>query len=135
MWNEPAANTDGSAPAETPEQPEPAYESKQDEPSRLDPAADPRTLEAPAPAADEEDLVASLPADFAAFSLTQTHPRSGDAKAEPFEQQRQQGSRVRRGDETGRESTHAGTRRASASTAISAPTARAAASSHTTSPN
>ena len=97
MWNEPAANTDGSAPAETPEQPEPAYESKQDEPSGLDPrAADPRTLEAPAPAADEEDLVASLPADFAAFSLTQTHPRSGDAKAEPFEQQRQQGSRVRR---------------------------------------
>ncbi|CAH0374076.1 unnamed protein product [Pelagomonas calceolata] len=76
MWNEPAANTDGSAPAETPEQPEPAYESKQDEPSGLDPrAADPRTLEAPAPAADEEDLVASLPADFAAFSLTQTHPR------------------------------------------------------------
>ena len=96
MWNEPAANPDGSAPAETPEQPEPAYESKQDEPSRLDPAADPRTLRAPAPAADEEDLVASLPADFAAFSLTQTHPRSGDAKAEPFEQQRQQGSRVRR---------------------------------------
>ena len=96
MWNEPAANPDGSAPAETPEQPEPAYESKQDEPSRLDPAADPRRLEAPAPAADEEDLVASLPADFAAFSLTQTHPRSGDAKAEPFEQQRQQGSRVRR---------------------------------------
>ena len=95
MWNEPAANTDGSAPAETPEQPEPAYESKQDEPSRPG-AADPRTLEAPAPAADEEDPLASLPADFAAFSLTQTHPRSGDAKAEPFEQQRQQGSRVRR---------------------------------------
>ena len=95
MWNEPAANTDGSAPAETPEQPEPAYESKQDEPSGLDPrAADPRRLEA----ADEEDAdpLASLPADFAAFSLTQTHPRSGDAKAEPFEQQRQQGSRVRR---------------------------------------
>ena len=59
MWNEPAANTDGSAPAETPEQPEPAYESKQDEPSGLDPrAADPRTPEAPAPAADE---VTSLP--------------------------------------------------------------------------
>ena len=97
MWDAPAANTDGSAPAETPEQPEPAYESKQDEPSGLDPpAADPRTPEAPAPAADEEDPLASLPADFAAFSLTQTHPRSGDAKAEPFEQQRQQGSRVRR---------------------------------------
>ena len=83
MWNEPAASTDGSAPAETPEQPEPAYESKQDEPSGLDPrAADPRTPEAPAPAADEEDAdpLASLPADFAAFSLTQTHPRSGDAK-------------------------------------------------------
>ena len=97
MWNEPAASTDGSAPAETPEQPEPAYESKQDDPSRLDPrAVDPRTLKAPAPAADEEDPLASLPADFAAFSLTQTHPRSGDAKAEPFEQQRQQGSRVRR---------------------------------------
>ncbi|CAH0374077.1 unnamed protein product [Pelagomonas calceolata] len=96
MWNEPAANTDGSAPAETPEPPEPAYESKQDEPSGLDPrAADPRTPEAPAPAADEEDLVASLPADFAAFSLTQTHPRSGDAKAEPFEQQRQQGYKTR----------------------------------------
>ena len=95
MWNEPAANTDGSAPAETPEQPEPAYESKQDEPSGLDPrAADPRTPEAPAPAADEEDLVASLPADFAAFSLTQTHPRSGDAKAEPFEQQRQYKTRL-----------------------------------------
>ena len=94
MWNEPAANTDGSAPAETPEPPEPAYESKQDEPSRLDPAADPRRLGA----ADDEDAdpLASLPADFAAFSLTQTHPRSGDAKAEPFEQQRQQGSRVRR---------------------------------------
>ena len=136
MWNEPAANTDGSAPAETPEPPEPAYESKQDEPSRLDPpGADPRRLEAPAPAADEEDLVASLPADFAAFSLTQTHPRSGDAKAEPLEQQRQQGSRVRRVDVTEHESTHPGTRRASASTAISAPTARAAASSHTTSPN
>ena len=136
MWNEPAANTDGSAPAETPEQPEPAYESKQDEPSGLDPrAADPRRLEAPAPATDEEDPLASLPADFAAFSLTQTHPRSGDAKAEPFEQQRQQGSRVRRGDETECESTHAGTRRASASTATSAPTARAAASSRTTSPN
>ena len=136
MWNDPAANTDGSATAETPEQPEPAYESKQDEPSGLDPrAADPRRLEAPAPATDEEDPLASLPADFAAFSLTQTHPRSGDAKAEPFEQQRQRGSRVRRVDETERESTHAGTRRASASTAISAPTARAAASSHTTSPN
>ena len=136
MWNERAANPVGSAPAETPEQPEPAYESKQDEPSGLDPrAADPRRLEAPAPATDEEDPLASLPADFAAFSLTQTHPRSGDAKAEPFEQQRQQGSRVRRVDETERESTHAGTRRASASTAISAPTARAAASSHTTSPN
>ena len=136
MWDEPAANTDGSAPAETPEQPEPAYESKQDEPSRLDPpGADPRRLEAPAPATDEEDPLASLPADFAAFSLTQTHPRSGDAKAEPFEQQRQQGSRVRRVDETECESTHAGTRRASASTATSAPTARAAASSRTTSPN
>ena len=92
MWNDPAANTDGSAPAETPEQPEPAYESKQDEPSGLDPrAADPRRLEAPAPATDEEDPLASLPADFAAFSLTQTPPRSGDAKAEPFEQRRQQG--------------------------------------------
>ena len=134
MWNEPAASTDGSAPAETPEQPEPAYESKQDEPSGLDPrAADPRRLEA----ADEEDAdpLASLPADFAAFSLTQTHPRSGDAKAEPFEQQRQQGSCVRRVDVTERESTHAGTRRASASTAISAPTARAAASSRMTSRN
>ena len=96
MWNEPAANPDGSAPAETPEQPEPAYESKQDDPSRLDPAADPRTLEAPP--ADEEDPLASLPADFAAFSLTQTHPKSGDARAEPFEQQRQHRSRVRRGD-------------------------------------
>ena len=132
MWNDPAANTDGSAPAETPEQPEPAYESKQDEPSRPDPpAADPRRLEA----ADEEDAdpLASLPADFAAFSLTQTHPRSGDAKAEPFEQQRQSGSRVRQGDETECESTHPGTRRASASTATRAPTARAAASSRTTS--
>ena len=89
----------------------------------------------PAPATDEEDPLASLPADFAAFSLTQTHPRSGDAKAEPFEQQRQQGSRVRRVDVTERESTHAGTRRASASTAISAPTARAAASSRMTSRN
>ena len=55
MWNEPAASTDGSAPAETPEQPEPAYESKQDEPSAGPRAADPRTPEAPAPAADEED--------------------------------------------------------------------------------
>ena len=136
MWNDPAANTDGSAPAETPEQPEPAYESKQDEPSGLDPrAADPRRLEAPAAAADEEDAdpLASLPADFAAFSLTQTHPRSGDAKAEPFEQQRQSGSRVRQGDEIECESTHPGTRRASASTATRAPTARAAASSRTTS--
>ena len=96
MWDAPAANTDGSAPAGTPEQPEPAQESKSEAP-RPDPrAADPRRLEAPAPAADEEDPLASLPADFAAFSLTQTHPRSGDAKAEPFEQQRQQGSRVRR---------------------------------------
>ena len=97
MWNEPAASTDGSAPAETPEQPEPAYESKQDEPSGLDPrAADPRRLGAPAAAADEEDAdpLASLPADFAAFSLTQTHPRSGDAKAEPFEQQRQYKTRM-----------------------------------------
>ena len=94
MWNERAANPVGSAPAETPEQPEPAYESKQDEPSRLDPATDPRTLEAPA--TDEEDPLASLPADFAAFSLTQTHPKSSDAKVEPFEQQRQRGPRVRR---------------------------------------
>ena len=87
MWDAPAANTDGSAPAGTPEQPEPAQESKSEAP-RPDPrAADPRRLEA----ADEEDAdpLASLPADFAAFSLTQTHPRSGDAKAEPFEQQRQ----------------------------------------------
>ena len=89
MWNEPAANTDGSAPAETPEPTEPAQESKSDAP-RPDPrGADPRTLEAPAPAADEEDPLASLPNDFAAFSLTQTHPKSGDARAEPFEQQRQ----------------------------------------------
>ena len=94
MWNERAANPVGSAPAETPEQPEPAYESKQGEPSRLDPATDPRTLEAPA--TDEEDPLASLPADFAAFSLTQTHPKSSDAKVEPFEQQRQRGPRVRR---------------------------------------
>ena len=67
----------GPAPALPSEQPEPAYESKQDEPSGIR-AADPRTLEA----ADEEDAdpLASLPADFAAFSLTQTHP-SGDAKA------------------------------------------------------
>ena len=59
-------------------------------------AADPRRLEAPAAAADEEDAdpLASLPADFAAFSLTQTHPRSGDAKAEPFEQQRQYKTRM-----------------------------------------
>ena len=87
MWNEPAANPDGSAPAETPEQPEPAQESKSDAP-RPDPrGADPRTFNA----ADEEDAdpLASLPADFAAFSLTQTHPKSGDARAEPFEQQRQ----------------------------------------------
>ena len=51
-------------------------QSKQDEPSGLDQrAADPRRLEAPAAAADEEDAdpLASLPADFAAFSLTQTH--------------------------------------------------------------
>ena len=99
MWDASAATTDGSAPAGTPEQPEPAQESKSEAP-RPDPrAADPRRLEA----ADEEDAdpLASLPADFAAFSLTQTHPRSGDAKAEPFEQQRQQGSRVRRGDEPG----------------------------------
>ena len=133
MWDAAAATTDGSAPAGTPEQPEPAQESKSEAP-RPDPrAAAPRRLEA----ADEEDAdpLASLPADFAAFSLTQTHPRSGDAKAEPFAQQRQQGSRVRRVDEPECESTHAGTRRASASTAISAPTARAAASSHTTSPN
>ena len=95
----------------------------------------PATAARPAPATDEEDPLASLPADFAAFLLTQTHPRSGDAKAEPFEQQRQSGSRVRQGDEIECESTHPGTRRASASTAISAPTARAAASSHTTSPN
>ena len=89
MWNEPAANTDGSAPAETPEQTEPAQESKAEAP-RPDPrGADPRTLEAPAPAADEEDPLASLPNDFAAFSLTQTHPKSSDARAEPFEQQRQ----------------------------------------------
>ena len=91
MWDAPAANTDGSAPAGTPEQPEPAQESKSEAP-RPDPrAADPRRLEAPAPAADEEDAdpLASLPADFAAFSLTQTHPKSGDARAEPFEQQRQ----------------------------------------------
>ena len=94
MWDAPAANTDGSAPAGTPEQPEPAQETKSEAP-RPDPrAADPRTPEAPAPAADEEDLVASLPADFAAFSLTQTHPRSGDAKAEPFEQQRQYKTRL-----------------------------------------
>ena len=94
MWDAPAANTDGSAPAGTPEQPEPAQESKSEAP-RPDPrAADPRRLEAPAPAADEEDPLASLPADFAAFSLTQTHPRSGDAKAEPFEQQRQYKTRL-----------------------------------------
>ena len=96
MWDAPAANTDGSAPAGTPEQPEPAQESKSEAP-RPDPrAADPRRLEAPAAAADEEDAdpLASLPADFAAFSLTQTHPRSGDAKAEPFEQQRQYKTRL-----------------------------------------
>ena len=87
MWNDPAASTDGSAPAEPPEQPEPAQESKSEAP-RPDPrGADPRRLEAPA--TDEEDPLASLPADFAAFSLTQTHPKSGDARAEPFEQQRQ----------------------------------------------
>lgn len=40
------------------------------------------------PQADEEDPLASLPADFAAFSLTQSRP-TGDGKAEPFEQQRQ----------------------------------------------
>ena len=83
----------GPAPALPSEQPEPAYESKQDEPSGPDPrAADTRRLEA----ADEEDAdpLASLPADFAAFSLTQTHPRSGDAKAEPFEQQRQYKTRM-----------------------------------------
>ena len=136
MWNEPAANTDGSAPAETPEQPEPAYESKQDEPSGLDPrAADPRTPEAPAPAADEEDLVASLPADFAAFSLTQTHPKSSDARAEPFEQQRQRGSRVRRIHKIECEPTPAGTRRACVFMETRAPTARAAASSPTTRPS
>ena len=94
MWDAPAANTDGSAPAGTPEQPEPAQESKSEAP-RPDPrAADPRTPEAPAPAADEEDPLASLPADFAAFSLTQTHPKSGDAKVKPFEQQRQHDARV-----------------------------------------
>ena len=87
MWNDPAANTDGSARAEPPEPTEPAQESKSDAP-RPDPrGADPRRLEAPA--TDEEDPLASLPADFAAFSLTQTHPKSGDARAEPFEQQRQ----------------------------------------------
>ena len=87
MWNDPAATTDGSAPAETPEPTEPVQESKSDAP-RPDPrGADPRRLEAPA--TDEEDPLASLPADFAAFSLTQTHPKSGDARAEPFEQQRQ----------------------------------------------
>ena len=86
MWDEPAANTDGSAPAGTPEQTEPAHESKSDAP-RPDPrGADPRRLETPL---DEEDPLASLPADFAAFSLTQTHPKSSDAKVEPFEQQRQ----------------------------------------------
>ena len=93
MWNEPAANTDGSAPAETPEQTEPAQESKAEAP-RPDPrGADPRRLAAPAN--DEEDPLASLPNDFAAFPLTQTHPKSSDARAEPFEQQRQRASRVR----------------------------------------
>ena len=86
MWNDPAANTDGSAPAEPPEQLEPAQESKSEAP-RPDPrGADPRRLETPL---DEEDPLASLPNDFAAFSLTQTHPKSSDARAEPFEQQRQ----------------------------------------------
>ena len=86
MWDASAATTDGSAPAGTPEQPEPAQESKSEAP-RPDPrAADPRRLETPL---DEEDPLASLPNDFAAFSLTQTHPKSGDAKVEPFEQQRQ----------------------------------------------
>ena len=87
MWNEPAANTDGSAPAGTPEPTEPAHESKAEAP-RPDPrGADPLTNVT----ADEEDAdpLASLPNDFAAFSLTQTHPKSGDARAEPFEQQRQ----------------------------------------------
>ena len=54
----------------------------------------PATAARPAPATDEEDPLASLPADFAAFLLTQTHPRSGDAKAEPFEQQRQYKTRL-----------------------------------------
>jgi len=54
----------------------------------------PATAARPAPATDEEDPLASLPADFAAFLLTQTHPRSGDAKAEPFEQQRQYKTRI-----------------------------------------
>ena len=85
MWNDPAATTDGSARAEPPEPTEPVQESKSDAP-RPDPrGADPRTFNA----ADEEDPLASLPNDFAAFSLTQTHPKSGDARAEPFEQQRQ----------------------------------------------
>ena len=87
MWDDPAANTDGSARAEPPEPTEPVQESKSDAP-RPDPrGADPRRLELN----DEEDAdpLASLPNDFAAFSLTQTHPKSGDARAEPFEQQRQ----------------------------------------------
>ena len=93
MWDDPAANTDGFAPAETPEPTEPVQESKSDAP-RPDPrGADPRRLAAPAN--DEEDPLASLPNDFAAFSLTQTHPKSSDARAEPFEQQRQRASRVR----------------------------------------
>ncbi len=133
MWNDPAASTDGSAPAEPPEPTEPVQESKSDAP-RPDPrGADPRRLEAPA--TDEEDPLASLPNDFAAFSLTQTHPKSSDARAEPFEQQRQRGSRVRRIHKIECEPTPAGTRRACAFTATRAPTARAAASSRTTSPN
>ena len=133
MWNDPAATTDGSAPAEPPEPTEPVQESKSDAP-RPDPrGADPRRLEAPA--TDEEDPLASLPNDFAAFSLTQTHPRSGDAKAEPFEQQRQRGPRVYQGDEILWEPRPAGTRRACVFMETRAPTARAAASSRTTRPS
>lgn len=61
------------------------------------PHTDPPTSDdddAPPPQADEEDPLASLPAGFAAFSLTQTHPKTGDAKAEPFEQQRQYKTRM-----------------------------------------
>lgn len=75
MWKAP---DDGGGPAPDPA-PAPAPVTTSETSAPRPKPSDPR---------EEEDPLASLPADFAAFSLTQSRP-TGDGKTETFEQQRQ----------------------------------------------